>query len=459
LQQRADEENKKELENLDAEQPVNKKRGWKAKKAVPKSRPLTAKTILAIGMSARRALCVHPEVSKYTEREKVDAECFKRTARWHRAENEGQSGLLCNYFENLELMNEQNHLPHINGVYTLEDLRAFGRKEKVCPYYLARQLVREANVVVCNYPYLIDTGVMNVVYGKAEDDSIVVFDEAHNIDNLCIDSLTVKVNKGVLESATRHLSVIKQKTSEKNDHIIDNIGKEYENMVATLKDEQAKKKATEKMDSTDFSEAIPGTIRKAEHFISFLSRILVFLKTFIKIKDVRILSSADFLDEIEKQSMVDRKTLGFCQRRFQQLVQTLEITEVDEMSTLTMITQFMTLLATYQEGFKIILEPYQDTSSVPDPLLQFCCLDASIALKPVLDKFKALVMTSGTMSPLNIYPKMLGFEATLLKSVNARLPRNSISPMIICKGTDQVPLTSEFSERGNQMSSVTMAHC
>jgi DNA excision repair protein ERCC-2 len=348
-------------------------------------------------------------------------------------------------------MNESSHLPPINGVYTLEDLRAFGRKEKVCPYYLARQLVREANVVVCNYPYLIDSGVMNVVYGKSENESIVVFDEAHNIDNICIDSLTVKVNKGVLESATRHLATIKSKSNEENERIIENIGKEYDQMVATLKDEQAKKKAAERMETQDFSEAIPGSIRKAEHFISFLSRILVFLKTFIKIKDVRILSSTEFLEEIEKQSMIDRKTLGFCQRRFQQLVQTLEITEVDEMSTLTMITQFMTLLATYQEGFKIILEPYQDASSVPDPLLQFCCLDASIALKPVLDKFTALIMTSGTMSPLNIYPKMLGFEATLLKSVNARLPRNSISPMIICKGSDQVALTSEFSERGNQM--------
>lgn len=359
--------------------------------------------------------------------------------------------MLCNYFENLETMNDNNQQVPISGVYTLEDLRAYGRKEKLCPYYLARQMVSEANVVVCNYPYLIDSGVMNVVYGKAGADSIVVFDEAHNIDNLCIDSLTVKVNKGVLESATRHLATIKNRSTQENERIIDNIGKEYETMVATLKDEQAKKKVQDKKDSLDLSEAIPGTIRKAEHFISFLSRILVFLKTFIKIKDVRILSSVEFLDEIEKQSMVDRKTLSFCERRFQQLVNTLEITEVDEMSTLTMITQFMTLLATYQEGFKIILEPYQDTSSVPDPLLQFCCLDASIALKPVLDKFKALIMTSGTMSPLNIYPKMLGFEATLLKSVNARLPRNSISPMIVCKGTDQVPLTSEFSERGNQM--------
>lgn len=346
-----------------------------------------------------------------------------------------------------------NEIPFISGVYTLEDLRAWGRKEKVCPYYLARQLVSEANVVVCNYPYLIDSGVMDVVYGKAESDSIVVFDEAHNIDNLCIDSLTVKVNKGILESATKHLANIKNKSDKASDQIVENLQEEFTNMVNQVKDEDAKKKLKSndsKKEDPDFTDAIPGTIRKAENFIRFLGRILVYLKTFIKLKDVKILSSNDFLSELEKNSSVDKVSLAACEKRFRQLVQTLEITEVDEMSTLTMIVQFMTLLAKYQEGFKIILEPYQD-SSLPDPLLQFCCLDASIALKPVVDKFKALIMTSGTMSPLNIYPKMLGFDAVLLKSVNARLPRNSISPMIICKGSDQVPLTSEFSERGNQM--------
>jgi DNA excision repair protein ERCC-2 len=87
LEQRAAEESKKELENLQSEKVV-KKRGWHDKKMLPKSRALTAKSILAIGMSARRALCIHPEVSKYTEREKVDAECFRRTARWHRIQNE-----------------------------------------------------------------------------------------------------------------------------------------------------------------------------------------------------------------------------------------------------------------------------------------------------------------------------------------------------------------------------------
>jgi hypothetical protein len=48
------------------------------------------------------------------------------------------------------------------GVYTLHDLRAFGRKQGWCPYFLARHMMSFANVVVYNYQYMIDPKVSQV---------------------------------------------------------------------------------------------------------------------------------------------------------------------------------------------------------------------------------------------------------------------------------------------------------
>ena len=42
------------------------------------------------------------------------------------------------------------------GVYTLDDLRQFGRKKGWCPYFLARHMLAFANVVVYNYQYMLD---------------------------------------------------------------------------------------------------------------------------------------------------------------------------------------------------------------------------------------------------------------------------------------------------------------
>lgn len=48
------------------------------------------------------------------------------------------------------------------GVYTLSDLRNFGRKHSWCPYFLARHMMAFANVVVYNYQYMIDPKVSQV---------------------------------------------------------------------------------------------------------------------------------------------------------------------------------------------------------------------------------------------------------------------------------------------------------
>ena len=46
------------------------------------------------------------------------------------------------------------------GVYTMEDLRIFGRKQRWCPYFLARHMLAFANVVVYNYQYMLDPKVL-----------------------------------------------------------------------------------------------------------------------------------------------------------------------------------------------------------------------------------------------------------------------------------------------------------
>ena len=72
------------------------------------------------------------------------------------------------------------------GVYNLEELKQFGGLKHWCPYYLTRNVINRANIIVFNYQYMLDPKVSNLVSRELEKESIVVFDEAHNIDNVCI---------------------------------------------------------------------------------------------------------------------------------------------------------------------------------------------------------------------------------------------------------------------------------
>lgn len=64
----------------------------------------------------------------------------------------------CQFYEGSEKQAVEALLP--SGVYTLQDLRGFGREKGWCPYFLARHMIQFANVVVYNYQYLLDPKVV-----------------------------------------------------------------------------------------------------------------------------------------------------------------------------------------------------------------------------------------------------------------------------------------------------------
>jgi DNA excision repair protein ERCC-2 len=73
---------------------------------------------------------------------------------------------------------------------------------------------------------------------------------------------------------------------------------------------------------------------------------------------------------------MDTKPLKFAYTRLNSLLRAVQVTDVDEYSPLQLVTDFVTLLATYPSGFMVILEPYNPASvhSAMDPVLQLTCM-------------------------------------------------------------------------------------
>ena len=140
----------------------------------------------------------------------------------------------------------------------------------------------------------------------------------------------------------------------------------------------------------------------------------------------------------------------FCAERLTSLVRTLELTNVEDYQPLQEVATFATLVATYEKGFSLILEPFEsETAEVPNPILHFTCLDAAIAIKPVFDRFSSVIITSGTISPLDMYPKMLNFNTIVQESYAMTLARRSFLPLIVTRGADQNPVSSGFTIRND----------
>lgn len=66
--------------------------------------------------------------------------------------------------------------------------------------------------------------------------------------------------------------------------------------------------------------------------------------------------------------------------------------------------------------------------------LQLSCHDASLAIKPVFDRFQTVVITSGTLSPIDLYPRLLNFNPVVSRSFTMSLTRDCICPMVLTRG-------------------------
>ncbi|MES1916688.1 MAG: hypothetical protein MHM6MM_008485, partial [Cercozoa sp. M6MM] len=198
-------------------------------------------------------------------------------------------------------------------------------------------------------------------------------------------------------------------------------------------------------------ECLPGNIRKTRNFLRFLSVLVEHFKQRLSEQIVFTQTPSDFVKTLRKATAQDEgqtRALRFVHERLNLLMRTLEITETEKFRSLTYVTQFAALVSAYDRGFCVLMEPFDDrVPDVPDPVLQLCCLDASIAMSAVSERFHNVVITSGTLSPLEFYPQILRLNVAKLKSFDPTLPRECICPLLVSKGKDQVPISTRFQVR------------
>jgi DNA excision repair protein ERCC-2 len=419
-------------------------------------------TFLALCLSSRRNMCIHPEVmAADSDREAVDALCRDRTASWVRAKAAASPGSVdtCSFYEEYATHGSDSVVP--SGIYGLDDLKELGQQRGWCPYFLARHVINQAKVLVYNYQYMLDPKVSKMVSSELEADSVVVFDEAHNIDNVCIEALSVSLDSNSLDQSAASVGELSQKVREMEQQNNTRLNDEYRRLCNSLGgggngDSNGDRNATDTilanptLPSDVLEEQMPGTIRKAKHFVAALNNVVQYLRA----KLAALRGDADtetpslFMIRLEDKCSLDSRTLKFTYTRLNSLLRTLEVTNLDEYNALQDVADFVTLVATYTEGFSIVLE--RNGSVIPgvyEPVMQLACNDASLAIAPVFKRFGSVIITSGTLSPLDLYPKLLDFNPVVRIALDMSTFRPCILPIVVTKGSDQGQLSTRYELR------------
>ncbi|XP_053908935.1 general transcription and DNA repair factor IIH helicase subunit XPD [Cuculus canorus] len=407
---------------------------------------------LGLALSSRKNLCIHPEVSSLRFGKEVDGRCLSLTASYVRAQRQHDPSIPgCRFYEDFDTHGREEPIPF--GVYNLDDLRAFGRRTGWCPYFLARYSILHANVVVYSYHYLLDPKIADLVSKELARKSVVVFDEAHNIDTVCIDAMGVTLTRRTLDRCHSALNTLHTNIQRLKETDAQRLREEYQRLLEGLRQTGAARDtdlflANPVLPDAILQESIPGSIRTAEHFVGFLRRLLAYLRARVRGPRVVQESPPAFLKDLYERVCIDRKPLRFCAERLQSLLRTLEIATIADFTPLALLTTFATLVSSYSRGFTIIIEPFDERNpSVANPVLHFSCMDASIAIKPVFERFQSVIITSGTLSPLDMYPKILDFRPVTMATFTMTLARTCLCPMIVSRGNDQVAISSKYETR------------
>lgn len=92
------------------------------------------------------------------------------------------------YFKNRD--NAQKRVPW--EALDIEELHTLAKKDVFCPYYTMKDRINGADVIFMPYNYLLDEKIREN-FKMDFDNSILIFDEGHNIPQVCEDAASFSI--------------------------------------------------------------------------------------------------------------------------------------------------------------------------------------------------------------------------------------------------------------------------
>ncbi|MFH1209435.1 MAG: ATP-dependent DNA helicase [archaeon] len=271
-----------------------------------------------------------------------------------------------------------------NKILNVEDMIVLAKQEKFCPFEIASELARKANVIIGDYNHLLSLRVRETFFkriNKEMEDSILIFDEAHNLPEKCRELLSDYVSTYALDLA------IKEAKEFKIDH---KSVEEIKNILLRL------------------SKKIP----------------LDNNEILIDKKDFDIENYSEILLDLKLKSNV--------------------VLEDKKYSYLNSLSNFMLSWKGPNEGFVRILKREFIRNKI-NFILYYKCLDPSFLTKEIINNSYITVAMSGTLTPLEMYKDLLGFENVNLFQYNNPFPKKNRLNLIV------PGLTTKFTLRNEEM--------
>jgi DNA repair helicase Rad3 len=274
-------------------------------------------------------------------------------------------------------------------VLSIARLQREGKTRGVCPYFLARKVAEDCAMTVTPYQYVFNENIRSLVKLDLSD-KVLVFDEAHNADQVGQEVLSDILSERGLNNAKRELEAV-----EASSDFVDELAAFLERKVSG---------SVEAEQGTKLHEGLKEAL-KAEGLNSFVD------------------SLSDAMDEI-RQYKVERGDNPVCY--------------------LSGVLSFLSLVESSPRDSYVAV--YQ-RSPYGFNLVEYRCLDPSLAIKPVIEEACGALIMSGTLSPIQLFTEILRLEGAETRSYSSIVDPENVRTII------DPYVTTRFTERGEDMTS------
>lgn len=272
-------------------------------------------------------------------------------------------------------------------VLSIKKLRRQGRMHGICPYFLARRMAENSTVVVGPYQYVFNEFIREKVNLELGD-KLLIFDEAHNADKISLEVLSDTLSERSLAKSKEEMELIKAPSD-----FIDDLSEYLDKKVS----KKTKAKAGEEFR------------RELEHVLN--------------VKDISFMveSFSEVVEEIRTHK-IERGDYPVC--------------------FLNGVLRFLSLVAS-SPGDSYVAVYRRSFSGLN--LVEYKCLDPSLAIKPIIEETSGALVMSGTLSPIRLFTEIMELPNAETRTYTAIANPENVRTVL------DASVTTRFAERSEEM--------
>ncbi|KAJ4828057.1 hypothetical protein Tsubulata_049121 [Turnera subulata] len=304
-------------------------------------------------------------------------------------------------------------------VHDIEDLVKVGKVVKGCSYYAARSMAEDAQLVFCPYSYIINP----VIRGAMEVDikgAILILDEAHNIEDIARDSGSVDVEEDVLHKLQMEL----EQLCTANAMIYQPLYEMTQDLLSWI---ERKKSTLEKREFQHYYSCWTGDKALRELQESNISQ-----QCFPILLDCATKAIKAAADTESEEPHLSGLSVIVLEGLFSSL------------------TFFFSRNGCYISDFQLALQrclKRDRRNAVGEWTTTFSlwCLNPAVVFKDIADLSLSVILTSGTLSPMNSFSSELGVQfGTCLEAPHVIDVESQVWASVISTGPGNYPLNASY---------------